>query len=475
MMEKRIKAINTLDLDFESIRGEVRENLETTFAEAQAAKQKKMPYMRAIRAVCYTLCVCMAAGILTFTINETNFWSLVTPPSPTPLPSDETETFKGEETNSPESESKNNSTEDETTEFPPSHDIDPGRYPDVVDSFDTFFAFCSNNARMVHSNIILNSDILTNEDKEIFKKYDEEQVQHYYNFYMGISDGHDIIKIYHMTEPFDAFCFNSGLDYRFEDVISEFESMSETELTKEYLSGHQSTTDSGRYTNVYDEGIFTFFKQDGAKYVTYYQCKINNKVYVVNTSETNSESSGKPIGNNPTEVEDYKKSYEKNEQIVETFDKFFAFGSESPTTGISFYTIYNSMLLSSEDKRLFEQDLENRVLQLGGLFNVYLGVINGVDTVILTYVNDPSIILTYKSALDYSFEDVISEFEMMSGEKLDKDFLSSSNYDYNQLFEKNGIILCFKEEIYTEETVEEYVCVPYYKAEIQGQIYIVNK
>ncbi len=249
MMEKKIKAINTIDLDFESIRGEVRENLEQTFAEARARRQRKLPYMRAIRAVCIALCICTAAAVLIIEVTNSNL-------------------------------SFNNNS--------------PGSIAPVKHStsyFNTsFFAYGPASSRELFSiDIILNSNIISESDKAVLQRDYTGKKDSYYNVYMGLRNGEDVIKICLLSTPKDniykpAPVFKSTLNYRFEDIIKEFERQSGTELTDEFLRGHEFKYDSNQAI-VETMGILMNFKDVDGVYVPYYHATINGKEYIVENIE----------------------------------------------------------------------------------------------------------------------------------------------------------------------------------------------
>ncbi len=426
-MKKRIKAINRIDLDFEVIRAEVRENLEITFAEAKSRRQRKLPYTRAIRAVCVALCICTAAAVLTFVIKETSFWNTVIPPSQIP-----------------------NDT-DTGTISPPEKLTDPGKSSFHTDKYDRFFAF----ATFVNPNVIANSELLNDRDKSSFVDYAEKSKSPYYIIYMGTKNDIDIIMIFDWFGD-GAFEFSSNLDYRYEDVISEFEDMSNTKITNDFLS------DENRL-DVLTTGIYLRFKESNGIYIPYYESNLNNNVFVVDNQNSESYAIREiTTMSSPAVNQTIKGSgitSPKNKDITKSFDSFFSFGtlSKGILNGDKF------TLLSNSDLKTLEENMEG-----ANYFDFYLGTVDGIDTVIVVNPYNQST-LAFKSNLNCKYEDIISAFEKISGEKLTNEFLSSSNYDENSKCETGGITLHLR---YREtETLNAL----FFKVQINGKIHIFSR
>ncbi len=444
MMEKRIKAIDTLDLDFEDIRTEIRDNLEISFRETIAKRQKKLPYMRAVRAVCYTLCVCMAAGALTFIIKGTNFWNMVTPPTQIPgtLGEDTGETETPPIIIPPDIFQPDITPPDNFNNDAPML-TDPGKYDKLARQFDKFFAF----GTLIHPKLILKSELLNENDRNIFSEHVEKSENEYYIVYMGINQDVDSVVIFDWASS-EKFEFVSNLDYRYEEIISKFEQESGVKLTDDYLCDNRSK-----------KGIELSFKRSGERYIPFYEAVIDNKAYVIDLEKSlfidNSDTAG--IVNIPNYLVAYGVTRKMNEANASYFDTFLAF------TTVQMGDVYRLGLLSDADWSIFEP-------YNYGEYDVYLGTKDGVDYVILTS-SLPKKTFIFKSNLNYKFEDVITEFERLSGCELTNKFLTTSVYDKYLRRETGGISLCLKRENGDAFSGE----MPYFRAEIDGKIYVINK
>lgn len=131
----------------------------------------------------------------------------------------------------------------------------------------------------------------------------------------------------------------------------------------------------------------------------------------------------------------------KNKDIVaEYFDTFFAFGSGTPSSLFSANMLLNSNILNEEDKSIIRQSKNG----INSFFNVYFGVKDDVDIVVLSQLNDPYAVLVFESNFEYSFIDCINEFQQMCGEEITQDYLISSKFDNDLRKEVNGIIVCLE-------------------------------
>ena len=154
--------------------------------------------------------------------------------------------------------------------------------------------------------------------------------------------------------------------------------------------------------------------------------------------------------------------------LVENFDSFFAFGSPKPTNMFTIDIIINSNLIDDSDKDiLINYKKEYRNKRNYEYFNLYLGEKDGNDIVILSPLGEPMISFTFKSNLNYSFDEVKKEFEEVSGKKLTREFLYGSEYDAFSGRQIMGISVIFK------KLEEKYIL--YYRMELDGMIYVVNK
>lgn len=154
--------------------------------------------------------------------------------------------------------------------------------------------------------------------------------------------------------------------------------------------------------------------------------------------------------------------------LEENFDNFFAFGSPSPANKFTLDVIINSNLIDDSDKSiLLKYKKEYRNKRNYEYFNLYLGEKDGNDIVILSPLGEPMISFTFKSNLNYSFDEVKKEFEEVSGKKLIREFLYGSEYDSFSGRQIMGISVIFK------KLEDKYII--YYRMELDGMVYVVNK
>lgn len=154
--------------------------------------------------------------------------------------------------------------------------------------------------------------------------------------------------------------------------------------------------------------------------------------------------------------------------LEENFDNFYAFGSGSQINLITIDIIINSNLIDDSDKEIlknYKREYKNK--RNYEFFNLYLGEKNGKDIIILSPLGEPKISFTFKSNLNYTFNEVKKEFEDISDKKLTKEFLYGSKFDNTLKREIMGIIVSFK------KIEEKYI--PYYTMELDGKIYIIDK
>ncbi len=441
MLNNKIKDLTAIDLDFENIRSSVRNNIDTSI-EARQKLRRKMPYMRAIRAVCIALCICTAAAALAVIINQTNFFSnMVTPPTPGG-------TVGGTE---------------ETEQ--PAKVVSPGKAQYGAEKFDKFFTFGS----VINAEMLLNSDILSEEDKAILKnRVDELGYNPWVNgsafcVYMGTRDGIDVLELYSWPQDTPVLIFNSNLDYGFEDIINEFEQASGTILTDEYLTQASSSS----------YGIELNFKRHGDKYLPYYEAKINNKMYLVNQpNESFDKDNASSMVQTGDELDSLFLSGKRAELDVErakSFDKFIAFGKVADSSGFLRMVERTGMIGKNDINELknMPDEYDNSA------FGLYFGIRDGEDIVEIVSLSHQGVEYSFKSYLNYSFEDIINSFETASGETLTDEFLISPDFDNYLWKEMNGIEICFK---YYKESEEYQTIVDgyrvYFKTEINGKMYV---
>ncbi len=471
MIEKRIKSLRSMELNFKAIKQEVRNNIEQGLVHSQIKAKKKMPYMRTIRAVSYALCICTAAAVLTFIVKETNFWNKVAPPSPVPGTAIG-ETEKGEtctqqgilppiisETESLETHQGTSLPDNIETELPSimqsevtppynlSNDIpllsDPGKYEKLAEKFDRFFAF----GTIIHPKLIMGSDMLNENDFNTFSQHVSKSGNEYYIVYLGTTKDVDIVLIIDWISS-ETFEFVSNLNYQYDEIISRFEQESGVCLTDEYLCGNQSNSEMG---------INLLFKKSGEGYIPFYEAVIDNKAYVIDNeaSAASDNTNTSDLVVIPNYLVSYGFTRKLDDKNADLFDTFLAF------TTIQMGDVYNLGLISEEDWNIFKP-------YNSGEYDVYLGTKEGVDYVLLT--SSPQKTFIFKSNLDYSYKEVIAEFERLSGCELTDEFLTTSAYDNYLRRETGGISLCFR-----FETGENHSCeIPYFRAIINGKVYVVD-
>ena len=144
-------------------------------------------------------------------------------------------------------------------------------------------------------NVILNSNIINEQDKEIFRKYIEEQNKlttkdkNRFTIYFVIKEGKDMIRIDDVN-PIDngleTFYFESNLNYSFESIINDLENMTNIKFSDEFLNSEIDVYDGivGDLNSItLVKGIILNFNlNDEGIYVPYYKVIIDDKVYVLN-------------------------------------------------------------------------------------------------------------------------------------------------------------------------------------------------
>ena len=250
MIENLIDKTQEISLEFDKIREEVRGNIDNYIV----CKVKRNSVVLYLKLALYSVILCLFCAIITIKIKDRIYEnSAIDPIVP-----------------------------DEQTSIGPAGSIDPGKFPKslLTEIFDVFVAFGSNTVTLFTDDIILNSNIISENDKNEFKKYLASQVndyQKYYNIHIGVKDGKDIIYIKHLTAPYADFIFESVLNYDFDLIIAEFESMCEKKLSQDFLM----SCDWDNELKIDKSGIHLYFKEEGGVYVPYYILMINEKVYIL--------------------------------------------------------------------------------------------------------------------------------------------------------------------------------------------------
>ena len=168
--------------------------------------------------------------------------------------------------------------------------VDPGKISSLVPRgyFDKTICFGPEIFDALYKvDVILNSNIINESDKQILKDYCARQNEikpghvNYFNIHFGIREGKDIVLIGDLTSvdkhERGTFNFECNLDYTFESIILELENMTGIQFTDEFL-------DSSKYENNRQVmGIVLDFNlNDEEIYVPYYKVIVDDKVYVLN-------------------------------------------------------------------------------------------------------------------------------------------------------------------------------------------------
>ncbi|MDE6414381.1 MAG: hypothetical protein K2K48_03115 [Anaeroplasmataceae bacterium] len=161
------------------------------------------------------------------------------------------------------------------------HNADPSKLDAkyLEEHFDIFVAFGGGPTEMFPIDLLLNSDLIKEEDKPILSEYNSSCKgfnNRYYNVYLGVKDGKDVVELHHLSDPYKIFEFSSNLNYSFESIIYDFEKKSGENLTQDFLCG--ADLDKSRKT----QGIFVDFKflEDGS-YGVYFISTIKDRVYII--------------------------------------------------------------------------------------------------------------------------------------------------------------------------------------------------
>ena len=165
------------------------------------------------------------------------------------------------------------------------YDVSPGKesIQFLEENFDEFFAFGSGSSNNIFTiDLIINSTLINNNSKEELLKYKNEYYKkrnfQYFNIYLGNKSGKDIVLLYPLGEPGIMFKFDSNLSYEYKDIIYEFQLMSGSTLTKDFIYGKN-------FDNVLRKetiGIILSFQNIDGKYIPYYTIELDKKIYVIN-------------------------------------------------------------------------------------------------------------------------------------------------------------------------------------------------
>lgn len=248
MIEDLINKSKHISLDYEMIREEVKENIGNNCL----LKRKNKSLIFHLKLALYTIIICLISVLITIDIKDRKYQK--TPESP------------------PE----------EQTPIGPAGGIDPGILSKsfLIENFDTFVAFGSHSNVLFTDQMILNSNLITEDAKGKMIEYINMQgdaYQKYYNIHIGVKDGKDIIYITHLSTPYTAFTFESNLDYDLLSIIIEFENMCNIQLSQDFLMSRNWDDE----LKINKSGIHLNFKEVEGVYVPYYVLMINGNVYIL--------------------------------------------------------------------------------------------------------------------------------------------------------------------------------------------------
>lgn len=167
--------------------------------------------------------------------------------------------------------------------------ISPTKFPKdvtMLKEFDLCVAFSGNyssSSNFIPLSKFLLTDLLKEEDKlQLIKTFNlrtdiiDNSVS--CNFYLLTDEGKDYIFIKQLNGEFKEFVFESNFAYDFMSIVKDFETLSGTTLTEEWLNDAKYDT-MGNLTT----GISIYFKEvEPGIYKEYYTAIINNQVYVIN-------------------------------------------------------------------------------------------------------------------------------------------------------------------------------------------------
>lgn len=161
----------------------------------------------------------------------------------------------------------------------------------------------------------------------------------------------------------------------------------------------------------------------------------------------------------------YPGKYDEKD-LKKQFDEFVAFGSRLLNTHYTINLLLRTNLITDNAKEELKDFLTNNNIS-DSYCNVYLGIKDNTDIVSICTLTEPYETFVFTSNLDYSFKDIIIDFEMFCGHKLSQEYLLGRCLDELILEETRGILVGF--------TNVDGLYVAYYQATIDGKTYTVNK
>lgn len=183
---------------------------------------------------------------------------------------------KSEKTN----EGTINTDDDDSGYIPYPGKVDPDS---LLNIFDKFFAYGPYTiggvslSKLYTYSMINESNILSDEDEKILYNYAREyNYRNKFVIYMGVIDEIDTILI--IDAYFNKFMyFKSNLDYKFQDVIDKFESITNKKITNDFLTASRINE-----FEIEAGGITLMFTRE---YNPYYVIWIENTYYTVYMDE----------------------------------------------------------------------------------------------------------------------------------------------------------------------------------------------
>ncbi len=144
---------------------------------------------------------------------------------------------------------------------------------EISRSFDKFLAFGTLSAGDISNLGLISSD-------DQLELRNSRNGCNHFDYYLGTMDGRDVVIVVN-PEDGSMRMFDSALEYKFKDVISEFEKQSGVILTDEFLTTSKYDNNLHRETG----GILLCLKFENGESFSgekpYFKAKINNRMYIV--------------------------------------------------------------------------------------------------------------------------------------------------------------------------------------------------
>ena len=174
----------------------------------------------------------------------------------------------------------------------------------------------------------------------------------------------------------------------------------------------------------------------------------------------------------------FKTVYERN------LDELFAYGPKPGNTNVEITNhpfvntstakfqehvctidfLLQTNMFSEDGKRQLKEIKEKKNNRI--YCNFYFGIKDNKDVILLKNNINPGEEYIFESVFDYSFNDIITEFEEMIGENINKDFLNGDN-SYLMTGIISGIFVDFK--------LVDGTYIPFYLLDYEGKTYKIEK